>query len=163
MLAQHGTRNTTQIALLTRRSHKSGGFRNSLSKLRSAGLIDGRGEVTITDAGTEALGSWEPLPQQGPDLIHWWGTQLGKAERLVLDYLAVHPGRAVPVDELAQQTGYSPTSGGIPQQPVAPALPWTGLRTWGTANLQPARRLIKRLVSVAPLDSVDAAGAAVTV
>jgi hypothetical protein len=113
VLAQHGTRSTTQIALLTRRSHKSGGFRNSLSKLRSAGFIDGRGDLTITDAGSTALGTWEPLPQQGPDLINWWGAQLGKAERLVLDYLAARPGQAVPVDEIARQTGYSPTSGGF--------------------------------------------------
>ncbi|CPV66902.1 ATP-binding protein [Mycobacteroides abscessus] len=113
VLAQHGTRNTTQIALLTRRSHKSGGFRNSLSKLRSAGFIDGRGDVSITTAGRAALGTWEPLPQQGTDLIRWWGTQLGKAERLVLDYLATKPDCAVPVDEIALQTGYSPTSGGF--------------------------------------------------
>lgn len=113
VLAQHGTRNTTQIALLTRRSHKSGGFRNSLSKLRSAGFIDGRGDVSITTAGRAALGTWEPLPQQGTDLIRWWGTQLGKAERLILDYLATKPDCAVPVDEIALQTGYSPTSGGF--------------------------------------------------
>jgi len=113
VLAQHGTRNTTQIALLTRRSHKSGGFRNSLSKLRSAGFIDGRGDVSITTAGRAALGTWEPLPQQGTDLIRWWGTQLGKAERLILDYLVTKPDCAVPVDEIALQTGYSPTSGGF--------------------------------------------------
>lgn len=113
VLAQHGTRNTTQIALLTRRSHKSGGFRNSLSKLRSAGFIGGRGDVSITTAGRAALGTWVPLPQQGTDLIRWWGTQLGKAERLILDYLATKPDCAVPVDEIALQTGYSPTSGGF--------------------------------------------------
>lgn len=140
VLAQHGTRNTTQIALLTRRSHKSGGFRNSLSKLRSTGLIDGRGEVTITDAGTEALGSWDPLPQQGPDLIHWWGTQLGKAERLVLDYLAVHPGRAVPVDEIAQQTGYSPTSGGFRNS-------LSRLRSLGLASGRGALQISSQLVA----------------
>lgn len=113
VLAQHGTRNTTQVALLTRRSHKSGGFRNSLSKLRSTGFIDGRGDVSITTAGRAALGTWEPLPQQGTDLIRWWGTQLGKAERLILDYLATKPDCAVPVDEIALKTGYSPTSGGF--------------------------------------------------
>ena len=113
MLARHGTRSTTQVALLTRRSHKSGGFRNSLSKLRTAELITGRGEVTITDAGRSALGTWEPLPRQGPELIHWWGTELGKAERLVLDYLATQPHRDVPIEEIAEQTGYSATSGGF--------------------------------------------------
>lgn len=112
VLAQHGRRTTTQVALLTRRSHKSGGFRNSLSKLRTAGFIEGRGEVDITAAGKDALGAWEPLPQ-GAELLGWWGTQLGKAERLILDYLAVHPDRDVPVAEIAQATGYSATSGGF--------------------------------------------------
>lgn len=112
VLAQHGARTTTQVALLTRRSHKSGGFRNSLSKLRTAGLIEGRGEVAITAPGKDALGPWEPLPQ-GAELIGWWGTQLGKAERLILDYLAVHPHRDVPIDEIASATGYSSTSGGF--------------------------------------------------
>lgn len=140
-LAQHGTRNTTQIALLTHRSHKSGGFRNSLSKLRSAGLIDGRSEVTITTAGSATLGTWQPLPQQGPDLIHWWGTQLGKAERLILDYLAAHPGRSVPVDEIAQQTGYSPTSGGFRNS-------LSRLRTLGLASGRGSLQISSQLIAL---------------
>lgn len=139
VLAQHGTRNTTQIALLTRRSHKSGGFRNSMSKLRSAGFIDGRGEVTITAQGSAALGTWEPLPQQGPELIRWWGTQLGKAERLILDHLAATPGRAVPVDELARQTGYSPTSGGFRNS-------LSRLRSLGLASGRGALQISSQLV-----------------
>lgn len=139
VLAQHGTRTTTQIALLTRRSHKSGGFRNSLSKLRSAGFIDGRGEVTITAQGSAALGTWEPLPQQGPELIRWWGTQLGKAERLILDHLAAAPGRAVPVDELARQTGYSPTSGGFRNS-------LSRLRSLGLASGRGALQISSQLV-----------------
>ncbi|MDD4865716.1 MAG: DUF87 domain-containing protein [Mycobacterium sp.] len=138
VLAQHGTRTTTQVALLTRRSHKSGGFRNSLSKLRTAGLITGRGEVTITENGTAALGAWEPLPQQGPELINWWGTQLGKAERMILDYLATHPRRAVPVDEIAHQTGYSATSGGFRNS-------LSRLRTLGLADGRGALRISSHL------------------
>ncbi|MBS1693114.1 MAG: DUF87 domain-containing protein [Actinobacteria bacterium] len=140
VLAQHGTRSTTQVALLTRRSHKSGGFRNSLSKLRSGGLIDGRSEVTITAAGTEALGTWETLPQQGTALIHWWGTQLGKAERLILDCLAAQPDRAVPVDEIAQQTGYSPTSGGFRNS-------LSRLRSLGLASGRGALQISRHLVA----------------
>lgn len=53
-LAQHGRRSTTQVALLTGYSSKSGGYRNALSALRSAGLIEGRGDLTATAAGLQA-------------------------------------------------------------------------------------------------------------
>ncbi|MDP9436464.1 MAG: hypothetical protein M3P93_15240 [Actinomycetota bacterium] len=57
----------------------------ALSALRSAGLIEGRGEVAITTAGLQALGSYEPLPT-GRALIDWWKSeQLGRAERAILD------------------------------------------------------------------------------
>lgn len=140
VLAQHGSRTTSQVALLTRRSHKSGGFRNSLSRLRSAGFVTGRAEVSITDAGRRALGAWEPLPQQGPELIRWWGTQLGKAERLVLDYLASCPGREVPVEEIAKHTGYSATSGGFRNS-------LSRLRSLGLAHGRGALQISTQLVA----------------
>lgn len=112
VLAQHGTRTTTQVALLTGYSHKSGGYRNSLSSLRSAGHIEGRGDVAITDDGLLALGEYEPLPT-GRDLLDWWSRQLGKAERVILHCLVDQWPAAVSTEQLAQWTGYSPTSGGF--------------------------------------------------
>jgi hypothetical protein len=112
VLAQHGSRTTTQLALLTGYSHKSGGFRNSLSTLRTSGFIEGRGEVTATEAGLEALGDWEPLPS-GRNLIDWWGGQLGKAERAILEVLVAEWPRSVPVADIAERTGYSASSGGF--------------------------------------------------
>lgn len=145
VLAQHGPRTTTQVALLTRRSHKSGGFRNSLSKLRTAGLIEGRGEIAITAAGKDALGTWKPLPQ-GAELIVWWATHLGKAERLILDYLAIHPDRDVPVDEIAKATGYSPTSGGFRNS-------LSRLRSLELATGRGALRISTTLVNCHPRES----------
>ncbi len=142
VLAQHGVRSTTQVALLTRRSHKSGGYRNSLSKLRTAGLIEGRVDIGITAAGVAALGVWEPLPPQGPDLLDWWGTQLGKAERLILNYLAGQPGRAVPIEGDRHADRLQPGIRWIPQQSVAAAVPRAGVRPWCPTDLQPARRLM---------------------
>lgn len=113
VLAQHGQRTTNQVALLTGRSHKGGGFRNALSSLRSAGLIAGRGAITITDRGCEALGGWEELPPPGSGRIRWWAEQLDKAPRVILEYLARHPDRAVPIAEIAGATGYSPDGGGF--------------------------------------------------
>jgi len=104
-------------------------------------LLGGRGEVTVTDAGRSALGTWEPLPRQGPELIHWWGTQLGKAERLVLDYLATQPHRDIAIEEIAERTGYSATSGGFRKQPVPAAFPRSRPRPRNTADLHPTRRL----------------------
>jgi hypothetical protein len=112
-LAQHGTRTTTQVALLTAYSHKSGGFRNTLSQLRTAGYIVGRGEVAITGDGLEALGDYDPLPT-GAALREWWKlNHLGLAERRILDVLAEAWPQSVPVDRIAELTEYSPTSGGF--------------------------------------------------
>ena len=113
VLAQHGPRSTTQVAVLTGYSSKSGGFRNSLSALRTAGLITGRGDLEVTSAGLDALGPYQPLPA-GRELIQWWKReQLGKAERNVLDVLVSRWPAAVQVDQIAAETGYSATSGGF--------------------------------------------------
>jgi hypothetical protein len=112
VLAQHGRRTTTQVALLSGYSAKSGGFRNSLSSLRSAGRIEGRGEVEVTQAGIAALGEYEPLPA-GPALVEWWYGQLGRAERTVLEVLVKAWPSEVPTDQIASYTGYSASSGGF--------------------------------------------------
>lgn len=113
VLAQHGQRTTSQIALLTGRSHKGGGFRNALSSLRTGGLIQGRGDIEVTAAGRAALGSWEHLPPPGPDLIDWWAQHLDKAPRMILEHLAGHPHQDVPIAEIADATGYSADGGGF--------------------------------------------------
>lgn len=112
-LAQHGRRSTTQVALLTGYSSKSGGYRNALSALRSAGLIEGRGDLTATAAGLHKLGRYEPLPT-GPALLAWWkDAHLGKAERAIVDVLATNYPDPVEIQAIADQTGYSATSGGF--------------------------------------------------
>lgn len=114
-LAQQGTRTATQVALLTSYSHKSGGFRNALSALRSMGYITGSGTtgMDITAAGLEALGPYDPLPT-GDDLLEWWKTNhLGKAERAIVEVLREDYPNPVPVEEIAERSGYSPTSGGF--------------------------------------------------
>ncbi|MBY0285568.1 MAG: DUF853 family protein [Mycobacteriaceae bacterium] len=113
VLAQHGQRTTSQIALLTGRSHKGGGFRNALSSLRTGGLIQGRGDIAITAAGRAGLGNWEHLPPPGPELIDWWAHHLDKAPRMILEHLAEHPHQDVPIAEIADATGYSADGGGF--------------------------------------------------
>lgn len=115
-LAQQPGRNVVQVALLTGYSHKSGGYRNALSTLRSSGFIEGSGSsgMDATPIGLEALGSYDPLPS-GAALREWWkDVHLGKAEREILDVIADAYPRATHVEDIATQTstGYSPTSGG---------------------------------------------------
>ena len=113
-LATYGPRSSVQLAMLTGRSHKSGGFRNALSKLRSGGLIEGgKDNNQLTEAGTERIADgYEPLPQ-GQSLVDHWKSQLGKAERGILDAtLDVWPD-TMTHDEIAEVAGYSGTSGGF--------------------------------------------------
>lgn len=115
VLAQHPDGlSKVQVALMTGYSHTSGGFRNYLSAMRTAGFLNGSGDrMTITDTGRRELGAFEPLPC-GLALLEYWKTNAGgKCERLILDELAaVHP-RALTKEAVASRTGYQPTSGGF--------------------------------------------------
>lgn len=88
-------RSKVQVAVLTGYALNGGGFNNYLGGLRSRGMIQGDGDrLTITDAGMQVLGPWEPLPA-GSALIDYWCERLGKAERLILEALTeVYPLRS---------------------------------------------------------------------
>lgn len=113
-LAQNPEGLTRQpLAILTGYAY-SGGFRNSLSSLRSSGYIEGNNNavMTITDAGLEALGPFEPLPTGG-NLLHYWlaDPRLGKAETSTLRFLADMYPQAYPGPELAEHVGYGYSGG----------------------------------------------------
>lgn len=114
VLAQHGPSTTAQVALLSRYSAKSGGYRNALSTLRTDGYMTGRGNepLTITDAGRQALGVWAALPT-GRALVEWWYEELGKAERAILEVLIQAWPAPVPTHTIADAAGYSASSGGF--------------------------------------------------
>ncbi len=91
----------------------SGGFRNSLSSLRSSGLIVGGNEevMKITDAGLAAAdGLYDELPR-GEELVAYWlnHPSLGKAERAVLRTL-IDRG-PMNGQDLAAATGYGYSGG----------------------------------------------------
>ncbi len=106
-------RSKAQVAVLAGYALNGGGFNNYLGALRSRGLIKGDGDrLTITDAGIEALGSWEPLPT-GSALVDYWRGRLGKAERLILETLTqVYPD-ALTKEEVAAKAGYEANGGGF--------------------------------------------------
>jgi hypothetical protein len=104
-LAQYPAgRTRVQAAVLTGYAHSGGGFNNAISSLRSKGMIDGTGDqLTATDTGLDALGSFTPLPT-GPDLLDHWRRQLGKAEREILDVLAENYPNAMSKEQVAAAT-----------------------------------------------------------
>ena len=101
-----------QVALLTGYAATGGGFNNYLGALRSRRLMEGDGDrLTISDAGIQALGSWEPLPM-GSELIEYWRGRLGKAERSILEALAQAYPNAITKEEVAARAGYEANGGG---------------------------------------------------
>jgi uncharacterized protein len=106
-------RTKVQVAVLTGYAANGGGFNNYLGALRSRELIEGNGDrLMITEAGIQALGSWEPLPK-GSALIDYWRGRLGKAERLILETLAEEYPRALAKEEVAAKAGYEANGGGF--------------------------------------------------
>lgn len=72
-------RSKVQVAVLTGYALNGGGFNNYLGALRTRGFVRCDGDrLTITEAGMEALSSWEPLPT-GPALIDYWRGRAGKS------------------------------------------------------------------------------------
>lgn len=72
----------------------SGGFRNSLSALRTAGLIEGDngGVLRLTQAGHLAAADVPPLPAGTALVEHWRGhAAFGACERAVFDVLLATP------------------------------------------------------------------------
>lgn len=92
----------------------SGGFRNSLSALRTAGLMEGgNGEVMrITPEGSAAAGQVDPLPR-GRELVEYWlrHPSFGAAERAILGALVEAHPRGLGAEELARTTGYQWSGG----------------------------------------------------
>ena len=102
-----------QVAVLTGYAATGGGFNNYLGALRSRGLIVGDGDrLTISKAGIQALGSWDPLPA-GAALIDYWRNRLGKAERLILEALTQAYPDLMSKEEVAAKAGYEPSGGGF--------------------------------------------------
>jgi hypothetical protein len=92
----------------------SGGFRNSLSSLRTNRYIIGpnTGTMTITQFGIDALGAdYAPLPE-GRDLANYWlqHPSFGQCERKVLAVLLENP-EGFTIEGLAEATGYGVSGG----------------------------------------------------
>ena len=93
VLAQYPNgRTIRQVAILAGYSGKGGGFRNAVSALRTRGYVEGKDMIQITSTGQNSGIAWEELPQ-GEDLFRHWMSQLGKAERHILQRRCTTHGR----------------------------------------------------------------------
>ena len=100
-----------QLAILSGYSPRSSGFANALGRLRSIGYVGGsRDALAATVAGVAAIPKPEPMPK-GAELRQLWMGKLGKCESALLSTLAIE--ECFSRDELAQASGYSPTSSGF--------------------------------------------------
>lgn len=91
-------------------SSRSGTFSTYLGRARSAGWIDGRGTVRITDAGIAALGHFDPLPE-GRALADYWIRELGGgAARMLQALVDVYPD-ALTNEQLGERAQISHGSG----------------------------------------------------
>jgi len=91
----------------------SGGFRNTLSALRTMGFMTGGNAdcMKLTGAGMAALGDVDPLPG-GKELIDYWlkHRSLGACERKILSVLLESP-IGMTINDLAVAAGYEASGG----------------------------------------------------
>lgn len=97
-----------QAAILSGYSVTSSSFSNALTELRTLGYITGHGDELVATADGCAVAGAGPLPKGG-ELFAMWAPKLGLCERKVLETL-VASKEAVARDDLAEVSGYSPTS-----------------------------------------------------
>ena len=99
-----------KVAFYAGYSASSGGFKNSLSKLRTAGLLAG---WMITDDGIALASSYAEEKPTGPELREWLRPKLSKAENSLLDVLISSWPDRISGESLAGSSGYSASSGGF--------------------------------------------------
>jgi uncharacterized protein len=99
-----------QTAFIAGYSHKSGTWATYLSRLRSMGLIEGRGDLVLTAEGAATANE----PSAPPSGEHLRATVLAKIEgplqRILSPVIAVYPN-GLSHDEAGEKAGYSSKSG----------------------------------------------------
>lgn len=110
-LAQHGECDMGRLALLSG-YRRSGGYKNSVSKLRTLGYLDGpnTGIMKITEAGLK-VGEFDALPA-GRELFNYWlnSPRMGVCEREIMKMLDGRRNGST-IDEIAEATEYALSGG----------------------------------------------------
>jgi hypothetical protein len=107
-IAQHGDAGVTREQLSVLTGYRRESRRTYLQKLRSAGLIDVRGDQVIaTPAGVAALGeAFEPLPT-GDALRDYWLGRLSGGELKIFQALCEAYPDGLELEDISSRTGYA--------------------------------------------------------
>jgi hypothetical protein len=111
-LAQRPGLNKRQLGVRAGLSSTSGTFGTYLGRLRSNGWVDGAGDsLSLTESGSAALGSYDPLPE-GAELLNYWLAELGQsgAGRMLRTLAEVYP-QGLTKEQLGERAEISCTSG----------------------------------------------------
>lgn len=128
----------TQLAILAGVSPTSGSYANNLGRLRSAGLLDyGIGRTVLLTEEGDAAATHPHRPVTSEDVHTLLQQRLrGKKWGIVKALIDVFP-ESLGRDELAEQTGQSPTSGSYANYLGA-------LRSMGLIDYGPGRTVVAR-------------------
>lgn len=104
------TPSQVQVGFLAGYSHKSGTWATYLSKLRSAGMIEGRGDLVLTEEGF-AISRAPGIPPDGENLRAVVMEKIdGPLRRILAPIIEQYPS-GMSQAEAGEAAGYSPTSG----------------------------------------------------
>lgn len=99
-----------QVAFVAGYSHRSGTWSTYLSRLRSAGMIEGRGDLVLTAAGL-AASNYPSTPPSGDALRDTVLDKIdGPLRKILTPIMAAYPN-ARPHADVADEAGYSSKSG----------------------------------------------------
>ena len=106
----------TQVGALTNYSANSGGFNNAISKLKQNGLVRmSNGQISINseriNETIEILGDEYSTPEQ--DSLEEWVNKLPMCTKKIYHLLLENKTDEFTKEELGEQSGYQPTSGGF--------------------------------------------------
>ena len=97
-----------KIGVYSGYSSKSGSFGNSMSHLRTLGLVEGR---SLTSEGMLLAQEFSAERPTGTELVSWLQPRLSKAESTILSVLINEGGERLSNEQIAICSGYSSSSG----------------------------------------------------
>ena len=108
-LLKYGKKTKTQIAVATGYSRNSGGFSNSISELRAKGILMEDGNIFSVYAD-----HFDKIPEIEVNIsLEKWIHKLSACSRKIWELMLTNTDTNWPKDKIADDTGYSATSGGF--------------------------------------------------
>lgn len=103
-----------KIGIFAGYSSKSGGFSNSISKLKNAGyVIATNGDLEITQSGAEQVVFVKPLPDTNDEILSFWINKVGRCSGEILKVVVPVYPNSISKEDVAAQANYSANSGGF--------------------------------------------------